>query len=354
VSRRDKKRERERLWEARTEREQAAFRAAVPFTREDLVELLDRLSRLEPAAEAFEHTRSWAAERHFAWEPIAAAFAAQEISSDRELLLEANPYFLFGPTPRRLAWMPIERAQLEALLDHVDGAPCDHTPGVTAQWLAEHRLPVPETLAALRAQGGFCDCEMANVEPEQIYPPPLQAVFTPPPPKPRSPVAKPTEYRDAALVLPLPGKPWRSRSDAKLPQVKLELQFGSGFLKPSLRILAVARPDDERAWCLARWRQMHLEGWHYVRGETPEDAEQQLAARWLKERRELVGPEAAECGGSPARWYLSKGQGFPVDAGWCLLELPGGFRVVELDVATGTWDPFQREARKLLTALAPA
>src|SRR4051812_9635097 len=231
----DKKRERARLIEARTEREQAAFRQAVPFTREDLEGLLNRLSRLEPAADPFGHTKAWAAERGFAWEPIAQAFATREISSDRELLLGANPYHIFGPTPRRLAWMPLERDRFEGLMEHLDelgeqGIECDDTPRHTAQWLTEEGLPIAETLAALRALGANCDCEMANVEPEWIYPAPLQAGLDPPPAKPKVAAPKPLEYRDEALVLPLPGKPWIVHSKDK--QAKLVLVFGKGYLKP--------------------------------------------------------------------------------------------------------------------------
>src|SRR6185436_7437774 len=230
MTRGDRKRERQRLVDARTERERAAFAAAVPFTREELVGLLERISRLEPAVEPFGHTRAWAAERGFDWEPIARAFAGWEITSDRELLLEAKPYDLFGPTPRRLAWMPIERERLEALFGYIDeqaqaGATCDDTPRLTAGWLAGQGLPVPETLAALRSLGAHCDCEMSNVESEWIYPPPLQLVPSPPPkPKPAGP--KPTEYRDGALTFPIPRKPWYLRTKTDHKVASLVLQFG--------------------------------------------------------------------------------------------------------------------------------
>jgi hypothetical protein len=359
MSRGEQKRERQRLIDARQERERAAFRESVPFTREELVGWLEELSRLQPSPEPFGHTRGWAVARGFAWEPIVRAFASLEISSDQELLRDTNPYHLFGPTPRRLAWMPIERPQLEALMVHLDelggqGVGCDHTPRQTAAWLAEQGLPVPETLAALRVLGGYCDCEMANVEPEWIYPPGLQLVPDRPPPKPRTAAPKVDAYRDQSLVLPLPGKPWRVRPAAGRAHARLVLQFGQGFEKPQLRILAAGKPTYDQDWCVERWLQMHLEGWTYLRGEKPADAQRELAARWLKQDRELVGPEAVDYGGIPGRWYVSKGKGYPVDAGWCLLDAPGGFRVVELDVGTGSWDPFHREAKKVLARLAPS
>jgi hypothetical protein len=64
------------------------------------------------------------------------------------------------------------------------------------------------------------------------------------------------------------------------------------------------------------------------------------------------GAETVDHGGVRARWYFTPGHGDPAtDAGWWLLDLPGGFRVVELDVGTRVWDPFHREARKVLATL---
>jgi hypothetical protein len=357
MSRGERKRERQRLIEARRESEQAAFVEAVPFTREELVGWLGQLSRLEPAAEPFGHTRRWAEERGFDWEAIARAFAGWEIASDRDVLMDANPYGLFGPTPRRLAWMPLERAQLEALLEDLDDLGdegCDHTHRQTERWLSERGLPVPETLAALRAQAAFCDCELINIEPEFIYPPPLQAVIDPPPPKPRIVAPRPDVYKDAALVLPLPRKPWRLRPLAGRPQARLILQFGQGSGKPELRVLVVERPRDEAAWCLQRWWAMNLEEYRSVPGSSEVQAERAVCQRWEKQGRRIVGPEEAAYGGVTGRWYLSKGTANPTDAGWCLLDLPGGFRVIELDVvaALTSWDPFQREARKVLSSLS--
>jgi hypothetical protein len=356
---RDRKRERARLIEARTEQDRARFRAAMPFGREQMVELLADLSGREPAADPFGNTKEWLTQHGFPVEPVLEALAARDLSSDWDVLLAANPFDLYGPTPRRLAWMPLERDQLEALMTHLDeigeaGQGCDGSARHTGEWLSQNRLPVRETLAALMALGGGCDCEMANVEPEWIYPPGLSLVPAPPPPRPRpaAAAAKPTELRDEALVFRLPGKPWYQR---KPPAgAALALQFGKGFQKPELLVLAgLARPQDEAAWCRQRWHQVHLDRWTFVRGETRKDAENDLRQRWVEQGREIVGPEPVEPPHLSGRWYTSKGKGHPVDAAWCLLELPRGFRVVELVVGSGTWDPFGREAKKLLASIDP-
>jgi hypothetical protein len=355
----NRKRDRSQLIARREEQDRAGWRAAVPFDREEMEELLNDVSRQERAADPFGNTRRWLADKGFAVEPVLAALRARAIASDWDLLMDADPYVLFGPTPRRLAWMPLERGQLEALIDHLEdlaqtGVGCDDTTRNAEAWLSGKQLPVRETLAALMRHGGGCDCEIVgNVDPEEIYPPRLAAVPEYPPPKAaKRPVkgAKPTEYRDEALVFPLPPKPWYWRTPPAA--AKLALQFGKGFRKPELRILALPRPDDEVAWCKQRWRHVHLECWVPVRGETRQDFASDLEQQWSEKGYQLIGPESV--GPFGGRLYTTRAKDRPRDMGWCLLGLPNGFRVVELVVGFGSWDPFFREARKLLEALTPA
>jgi hypothetical protein len=285
-------------------------------------------------------------------------FAARGLESDAELLLGANPYWLFGPSPRRLAWMPIDREPFAAMQRHLDdlrrqGIGCDGTSRHTAEWLSGEAMPVPETLAALMAQGGWCDCEIAGVEAEWIYPAALSLVKTPPP-KPKRPAGqpRPTEYRDGALVFPLPAKPWYHQAETR--EAPLVLVFGKGFRKPELRLLSVARPADEAEWCRERWQQVHLDRWIRIDRETRAEAVTGVEQKWRKEGRELVGPEPVSHAGVNGRWFTTKGKGYPVDTAWCMLDLPCGFRLVELVVGFGAWDPFGREARKLVATMVPA
>jgi hypothetical protein len=74
------------------------------------------------------------------------------------------------------ARMPLDRPQLESLLDHVDAAlevdGCDHTPRATDSWAAEHGIDVDRLHEGLQVYGGFCDCEVAmNVHPDEVFTP---------------------------------------------------------------------------------------------------------------------------------------------------------------------------------------
>jgi len=66
------------------------------------------------------------------------------------------------------ARMPISKAHLAALFDHLDvslGSGCDHTLRITRAYLQEHSLPEGAIVLWLGEYGGFCDCEvLANVE----------------------------------------------------------------------------------------------------------------------------------------------------------------------------------------------
>jgi hypothetical protein len=56
--------------------------------------------------------------------------------------------------------------QLFAYLDEkLGGEGCDDTAKNTVKFLADHGLPVEESLAWMRENGGYCDCEvLANIE----------------------------------------------------------------------------------------------------------------------------------------------------------------------------------------------
>ena len=58
---------------------------------------------------------------------------------------------------------PISHADLRSLftfLDRLDPPPCQHDHRETIQFLKSRNLPIESTLAWLRANGGFCDCEV--------------------------------------------------------------------------------------------------------------------------------------------------------------------------------------------------
>jgi|tagenome__1003787_1003787.scaffolds.fasta_scaffold19579866_2 hypothetical protein len=60
--------------------------------------------------------------------------------------------------------MPFDRAQLEALLDHVEPAVeasgCDHTLAATEAWAGREGIDLGRLHEGLEEYGGFCDCEI--------------------------------------------------------------------------------------------------------------------------------------------------------------------------------------------------
>jgi hypothetical protein len=74
------------------------------------------------------------------------------------------------------ALMPLDRSQLESLLDQVEGAVedngCDHSRRATDAWATAHGVDVHPLHKGLEAYGGFCDCEVVmNVHPDEVFEP---------------------------------------------------------------------------------------------------------------------------------------------------------------------------------------
>ena len=66
------------------------------------------------------------------------------------------------------AHMPVSRAHLAELFDHLDAAlssGCDQTLRLTRAFLQERELSENTVIPWLKSYGGYCDCEvLANVE----------------------------------------------------------------------------------------------------------------------------------------------------------------------------------------------
>lgn len=72
--------------------------------------------------------------------------------------------------------MPLERPQLEALLEHVDAVVaangCDHTPAATDDWATREGIDLERLHEGLEEYGGFCDCEvLMNVDVDEVFTP---------------------------------------------------------------------------------------------------------------------------------------------------------------------------------------
>jgi hypothetical protein len=76
----------------------------------------------------------------------------------------------------RAVLMPLDRTQLEALLDYVGAAVeeqgCDHTRRATDEWARRLGHDLERLHEGLEEYGGFCDCEVVmNVDPDEIFTP---------------------------------------------------------------------------------------------------------------------------------------------------------------------------------------
>jgi hypothetical protein len=72
--------------------------------------------------------------------------------------------------------MPLDRPQLEGLLEHVASAVavngCDHTRAATDDWAAREGIDVERLHEGLEEYGGFCDCEVVmNVDADEVFTP---------------------------------------------------------------------------------------------------------------------------------------------------------------------------------------
>jgi hypothetical protein len=173
----DKRNRKRAVFEERTRRWRSN-EAASPLSRELLTELLDYLAEhivADGHDGTFGHTLAWLSTKGLDPSPVTTFLQSHRWTDDFAVAISGDPCLLFGPTPERLARMPIERKALEELLSWLDekcqASGCDNTRRFTREWLQKRGLPVATTEFALLAQGGGCDCEVVlNVDPENIYP----------------------------------------------------------------------------------------------------------------------------------------------------------------------------------------
>jgi len=122
----------------------------------------------------FAITDSWLSDNGFELSSAHQFLLSLELRDDWALLMNGDPFSLFGSSSTRHVWMPLEKIDLESLInfleDELEEAKCNHNFQLTESWLSSTEYDVSLVKAALLAQGGFCDCEvMYNVESEGIY-----------------------------------------------------------------------------------------------------------------------------------------------------------------------------------------
>jgi len=122
----------------------------------------------------FAITDSWLLDNGFELSSVHQFLLSLDIGDDWALLMNGDPFSLFGSSSTRHSWMPLEEIDLENLINYIEEkleeAECNHKLKLTESWLLNTEYDASLVKAALLAQGGFCDCEvMYNVEPEGIY-----------------------------------------------------------------------------------------------------------------------------------------------------------------------------------------
>ncbi len=178
MGKKDKKRKREAAIKAEIARREKDRRERSPLSTNEMLKLLDFVGEkvmVEGNSHDFCYTLKWLSKNGFNEEETLRFFAEEKIHDDWSLCTEGDPYSLFGPSETRLSWMPIDKTQLESLIEWLDDEVrkngCKNDLSLTKQWLQANSCQVHPTLMALLAHGGGCDCEVVlNVEPEGIYP----------------------------------------------------------------------------------------------------------------------------------------------------------------------------------------
>ena len=178
MSNKNKKRLREEAMKAELLRREQQRTEKSPISREQMLSLVEYVGKniIEKGHEHnFEFTEEWVAQNSVDLSNLISFLEGERIKDDWDLAVSADPYDFFGVTSERLSWMPLEKNELESLLDWLDQTipkkGCKHDYTLTKEWLSSKPVDTSTTLMALMAKGGGCDCEVVyNVEPENIYP----------------------------------------------------------------------------------------------------------------------------------------------------------------------------------------
>ena len=246
------------------------------------------------------------------------------------------------------ARVPAPESALAALFAAVEEAlartPCDHSRRASEAAIVRLGLPRQPVLDWLLDLGGGCDCEvLLNVESswrELRREDPPRPV---PPPRPRPAPAGPApkEYVDAALRLPLPGKPWKPQRAAAVGAL-LDLAFGDA----RVRLLDPGGVVDEAAWCEQRACTLKKAASHWP----PKQADDEVRRYIVKFGYQVSTPEPFAEGALSGRVRRFASPGRTEAYLWWHLDLPGGRRIVELETESQRLADDWKELRRLLAA----
>jgi hypothetical protein len=177
MSKANKKVAREAAIKAEKERREAERLSRSPVSRDQMISLVSSVGAhiAEHGHESnFKQTDIWLVENGIDVDEMHQFLNGIKIQDDWSLLMDGDPYQLFGSTESRKTWMPLEENELTTLLNYVDDLVqkegCKHDHQHTKNWLAQTNYDQNIVIAALMAHGGFCDCEVAmNIEEDSIY-----------------------------------------------------------------------------------------------------------------------------------------------------------------------------------------
>ncbi|MCG7989595.1 MAG: DUF2695 domain-containing protein [Candidatus Thiodiazotropha lotti] len=178
MSNRSKKAAREAAIKSEIARREADRASRSPINRQQMLLLVSNVGAKiadNGHKSDFTLTDSWLNKHNIDIDKMHEFFESVNILDDWSLLIEGDPFQLFGASENRCSWMPLEENELSLLIDYVDRQVqengCHHDHRHTKEWLSDSGHNVNEVLAALMAHGGFCDCEVVmNVEEDSIYP----------------------------------------------------------------------------------------------------------------------------------------------------------------------------------------
>ena len=178
MGKKDKKRQREEAIKAEILKRERQRAESSPIDRDQMLSFIEHVGKsiVEKGHEHnFDFTEQWASSNSVNIASLITFLENEGVKDDWDLVVSADPYDYFGATSERLSWMPLEKRDLEALLDWLDVTllerGCKHDYALTKEWLSSKDVDIPTTLMALMSKGGGCDCEVVyNVEPENIYP----------------------------------------------------------------------------------------------------------------------------------------------------------------------------------------
>jgi len=99
---------------------------------------------------------------------------AAAVPPDKARRRQLRDQYKHAEREARAAVLPMNREQLTALVEFVDGLVvsegCDHTLRHARSWVRDHDLVWTPIARGLTELGGYCDCEVVmNCDPEDVF-----------------------------------------------------------------------------------------------------------------------------------------------------------------------------------------